>query len=119
MLQHPLENTVGIFQRSREFEVWCETVGIIHYREALLGKAHAVILIQILISVYPSASVDTDDNRQISLCFFRAVDIQQIPFSVRAVRNVIETDDIIRSCQAGIALSIVVLTVCTKNHACK
>ena len=118
MLQHPPENAVGVFQRSRKFEVWCETVGVIHHSKSLLGEAHAVILIQFLITVYPSAAVDADDYRQIPLRCFRAVDIQQIPFPVRAVRNVVETDDIIGSCQAGIAFFVVAFTVCTKYYTC-
>ena len=118
MLQYPPENAVGVFQRSRKFEVWCETVGVIHHCKSLLGKAHAVILIQFLITVYPSAAVDADDYRQIPLRCFRAVDIQQIPFPVRAVRNIVETDDIIGSCQAGIAFFVVAIVNPPRQRVC-
>ena len=85
MVQYPLKYVVGILQSGGEFVFRCEAISVIHNSKTLLGKAHAVILIQFLISVYPSAAVNTDKDRQIPRCSFRTVDIQQIPFSVRTV----------------------------------
>ena len=95
----------------------CQPVTEVHYGKTVLCQAHAIILIAFLIAVNPASSMHTDDNRECSFPVFGPVDVQLVPFLIRAVPDIVKAQDILGCCQPFIPLVVTAFECCPQHHA--
>ena len=96
MREHETYRKVGVLHAGREDVIGSKPIREVHHGKTALGKGHAVKLIDILVPVDPSASVDIDDHRKILPGIPGSVDIQDMPFEIRPIDNVVIPDDVLR-----------------------
>ena len=87
-LQDPFHDHVDVVHGRRELVLRRQAVGEVHHRKAPFRQVHAVVLVKLLVSVDPAASVHRDDHRKRSFLVRRPVDVQALPFGIGAVKDI-------------------------------
>ena len=91
-----------------------KTVIVADYCKSLLGKIHAIELIRLCCSVYPSAAVEVNYSRQRTAFSFGTVDIKKSVLLIPAVSDIKETLDV--NFIGTFALTKALIPLLTKNN---
>ena len=104
--KQPADHAVQILDRRRKSVVRSQPVGVIDHGKPAPGKIHAVELVRLLGTVDPAAAVNADDDGNPWPGSFRAVQVQNLPYRVGAVGNIVKPLHIIRRGKPGIPLIV-------------